>query len=63
MYRSMQEAAGQLVMDAINVGLSAMHKAPEEKLKNPFPLRTIFPISIRLTNRSSERMAWNRDGL
>ena len=32
MYRPMQEA-GQLVMDAVNVGLAAMHKAPEEELK------------------------------
>ena len=32
MYRPMQEAE-QLVIDAINVGLSAMHKAPEEELK------------------------------
>lgn len=32
MYRPMQEA-GQLVMDALNVGLAAMHKAPEEELK------------------------------
>ncbi len=31
-YRPMQEAE-QLVTDAINVGLSAMHKAPEEELK------------------------------
>lgn len=32
MYRPMQKAE-QLVIDAINVGLAAMHKAPEEKLK------------------------------
>lgn len=32
MYRSMQEAE-QLVIDAINAGLAAMHKAPEEELK------------------------------
>ena len=28
----MQEA-GQLVIDALNVGLAAMHKVPEEELK------------------------------
>ena len=32
MYRPMQKA-GQLVMDAVNVGLAAMHKVPEEELK------------------------------
>ena len=32
MYRPMQEAE-QLVIDAINVGLAAMHKVPEEELK------------------------------
>ncbi len=32
MYHPMQEGE-QLVMDAINVGLAAMHKAPEEELK------------------------------
>ena len=32
MYRPMQEAE-QLVTDAVNVGLAAMHKAPEEELK------------------------------
>ena len=32
MYRPMQDA-GQLVMDAVNVGLAAMHKAPAEELK------------------------------
>ena len=32
MYRPMQEA-GQIVIDALNVGLSAMHKAPEEELR------------------------------
>ena len=32
MYRPMQEA-GQLVTDAVNVGLAAMHKMPEEELK------------------------------
>ena len=32
MYRPMQEA-GQLVIDALNVGLAAMHKVPEEELK------------------------------
>ena len=32
MYRPMQEA-GQLVVDAVNVGLSTMHKIPEEELK------------------------------
>ena len=32
MHRPMQEAE-QLVIDAINVGLSAMHKAPEKELK------------------------------
>ena len=31
MYRPMQEAE-QLVIDAINVGLAAIHKAPEEDL-------------------------------
>ena len=32
MYRPMQKA-GQLVMDAVNVGLAAMHKDPEKELK------------------------------
>ena len=32
MYHPMQEAE-QLVIDAVNVGLSAMHKVPEEELK------------------------------
>ena len=32
MYRPMQEAE-QLITDAVNVGLAAMHKAPEEELK------------------------------
>ena len=32
MYRPMQEA-GQLVIDAVNVGLAAMHKVPEKELK------------------------------
>ena len=32
MYHPMQEAE-QLVIDAINVGLAAMHKVPEEELK------------------------------
>ena len=32
MYRPMQEAE-QLVIDAINVGLAAMHKIPEEELR------------------------------
>ena len=32
MYRPMQEAE-QLVIDAINVGLAAMHKASEKELK------------------------------
>ena len=32
MYHPMQEA-GQLVIDAVNVGLAAMHKVPEEELK------------------------------
>ena len=32
MYRPMQEAE-QLVIDAINVGLAAMHKVPEKELK------------------------------
>ena len=32
MYRPMPEA-GQLVMDAVNIGLASMHKVPEEKLK------------------------------
>ena len=32
MYRPMQEA-GQLVIDAVNVGLAAMHKVLEEELK------------------------------
>ena len=32
MYRPMQEA-GQLVIDAVNIGLASMHKAPEEELK------------------------------
>ena len=32
MYHTMQEA-GQLVIDAVNVGLAAMHKVPEEELK------------------------------
>jgi hypothetical protein len=32
MYHPMQEA-GQLVIDAVNVGLAAMHKASEEELK------------------------------
>ena len=31
MYHPMQEAE-QLVIDAVNVGLAAMHKAPEEEL-------------------------------
>lgn len=31
MYHPMQEA-GQLVIDAINVGLAAIHKVPEEEL-------------------------------
>ena len=32
MYRPMQEA-GQLVIDAVNIGLASMHKVPEEELK------------------------------
>ena len=33
MYRPMHmQEAGQIVIDALNVGLSAMHKAPEEEL-------------------------------
>ena len=44
MYRPMQEA-GLLVIDAINVGLAAMHKAPEEELKESvlgFVKNTVF---------------------
>lgn len=32
MHRPMQEAK-QLIIDAVNVGLSAIHKAPEEELR------------------------------
>ena len=73
----MQEVE-QLVIDAIYVGLAAMHKVPEEELKEvvldfirkygflgfmtALPT-SIFLIFILLTSRISKRTAWSRDGL
>lgn len=72
----MQEVE-QLVIDAIDVGLAAMHKVPEELKEVVLDFikkygflgfmtalpTSIFLIFILLTRRISKRTAWSRDGL